>query len=107
MRRVFPDSVSLGVFVCRCCVARKSSDRTANRVLRLLTGDLEPKTGPLFMRIYPDSGDAGDDAPEARVERGLSFVDFFMRRPITDPGPPYIYFVERPSPRRLGANRLA
>ncbi|AEO61292.1 hypothetical protein MYCTH_2071661 [Thermothelomyces thermophilus ATCC 42464] len=48
------------------------------RLLRLLTGDLEPKTGPLFMRIYPDFRDVEDDTPEARVERGISLqVQFF------------------------------
>ncbi|KAK4130261.1 hypothetical protein BT67DRAFT_452495 [Trichocladium antarcticum] len=48
------------------------------RLLRLLTGDLEPKTGPLFMRLYPDTGDVGDDGPEARVERGISLqMQFF------------------------------
>ncbi len=47
-------------------------DNTTGRLFRLLTGDLEPKSGPLFMRIYSDSGEVGDDAPEARVERGSS-----------------------------------
>ncbi|KAL2195622.1 hypothetical protein P885DRAFT_40006 [Corynascus similis CBS 632.67] len=50
------------------------------RFLRLLTGDLEPKTGPLFMRLYPDSRDVDDDTPEARVERGISLqVQFFTQ----------------------------
>ncbi|KAL2166534.1 hypothetical protein VTG60DRAFT_2547 [Thermothelomyces hinnuleus] len=49
-------------------------------LLRLLTGDLEPKTGPLFMRIYPDFRDVEDDTPEARVERGISLqVQFFAQ----------------------------
>lgn len=44
---------------------------STRRLLRLLTGDLETKTAPLFMRIYPDSRDPhDDDAPGARVERG-------------------------------------
>lgn len=47
-------------------------DDMIGRLLRLLTGDLEPKSGPLFMRIYSDSGEVGDDAPEVRVERGSS-----------------------------------
>ncbi|KXX73301.1 Conidial development protein fluffy [Madurella mycetomatis] len=48
------------------------------RALRLLTGDLEPKTGPLFMRLHPDLGDQGEDSPEARVERGISLqMQFF------------------------------
>ncbi|KAK3900155.1 hypothetical protein C8A05DRAFT_17504 [Staphylotrichum tortipilum] len=52
---------------------------TLLRMLRLLTRDLEPKTGPLFMRLYPDAGDVGDDTPEARIERGISLqVQFFV-----------------------------
>ncbi|GAB1313681.1 C6-zinc finger TF, regulator of conidiation [Madurella fahalii] len=48
------------------------------RALRLLTGDLEPKTGPLFMRLHPDPRDHGEDSPEARVERGISLqMQFF------------------------------
>ncbi|KAL2256579.1 hypothetical protein VTK26DRAFT_1462 [Humicola hyalothermophila] len=48
------------------------------RGLRLLTGDLEPKTGPLFMRIHPEPEDKEEDAPQARVERGISLqMQFF------------------------------
>jgi hypothetical protein len=47
-----------------------------DRIMRLLTGRLEPKAGPLFMRLEPDSGDLGEDAPEARVERGLCKATF-------------------------------
>ena len=39
-------------------------------MLRLLTGRLEPKTGPLFMKLRPDPEESGDDAPHIRVERG-------------------------------------
>lgn len=41
------------------------------KVLRLLTGRLEPNTGPLFMRLQLDSGDLGEDSPEVRVKRGI------------------------------------
>ncbi|KAK0651045.1 hypothetical protein B0T16DRAFT_403071 [Cercophora newfieldiana] len=45
---------------------------TLMRMLRLLTGRLEPKTGPLFMRLELGSEDGGQDTPEVRVERGIS-----------------------------------
>ncbi|KAK0723296.1 hypothetical protein B0T26DRAFT_257660 [Lasiosphaeria miniovina] len=49
------------------------------RILRLLAGDLEPKAGPLFMRLQPNSHDLGeDDAPQARVERGISLQMHFF-----------------------------
>ncbi|KAK4107507.1 hypothetical protein N656DRAFT_719960 [Canariomyces notabilis] len=52
------------------------------RALRLLTGDLEPKTGPLFMRLHPDSRDQGEDSPESRVERGIALqMQFFTELP--------------------------
>ncbi|KAK3314457.1 hypothetical protein B0H66DRAFT_481924 [Apodospora peruviana] len=48
------------------------------RVLRLLTGRLEPNTGPLFMKLQPECGDLGEDAPHVRVERGISLqMQFF------------------------------
>ncbi|KAK4142834.1 uncharacterized protein C8A04DRAFT_12936 [Dichotomopilus funicola] len=50
------------------------------RMLRLLSGDLEPRTGPLFMRMHPECEFAEDDTPEARLERGISLqVDFFAQ----------------------------
>ncbi|KAK4148811.1 hypothetical protein C8A00DRAFT_19422 [Chaetomidium leptoderma] len=64
------------------------------RVLRLLTGDLEPKTGPLFMRMYPDTGHVGDDNPEARVERGISLqVRFFTELQYCPPLARFIFEV--------------
>ncbi|KAK5651955.1 hypothetical protein OQA88_11497 [Cercophora sp. LCS_1] len=45
---------------------------TLMRLLRLLTGRLEPNTGPLFMRLQPNSGEFGEDAPGARIERGIA-----------------------------------
>ncbi|KAK4159697.1 putative conidial development protein fluffy [Cladorrhinum sp. PSN259] len=48
------------------------------RFLRLLTGDLEPKTGPLFIRLHPETGEMGEDAPQARVERGIALQTQFF-----------------------------
>ncbi|KAG7285617.1 hypothetical protein NEMBOFW57_010246 [Staphylotrichum longicolle] len=53
------------------------------RLFRLLTGDLEPKSGPLFMRICSGSGEVGDDAPEARVERVQFFNELQHCPPLT------------------------
>ncbi|KAL2018978.1 hypothetical protein VTK56DRAFT_10203 [Thermocarpiscus australiensis] len=64
------------------------------RALRLLTGDLEPKTGPLFMRLHPYSKDQGEDAPEARVERGISLqVQFFAELRFCPPLARFIFEV--------------
>lgn len=46
------------------------TDRTG-RLLRLLTGRLEPNAGPLFMRLQGDGGDWGEDEPKLRLERGM------------------------------------
>ncbi|KAK4221780.1 putative conidial development protein fluffy [Podospora fimiseda] len=48
------------------------------RFLRLLTGDLESKTGPLFIRLHPDTGVMGEDTPQARVERGIALQSQFF-----------------------------
>jgi hypothetical protein len=39
-------------------------------MFRLLTGRLSTQTGPLFMRLAEATGDASEETPEARVERG-------------------------------------
>ncbi|KAL2131767.1 hypothetical protein VTI74DRAFT_4617 [Chaetomium olivicolor] len=67
---------------------------TLVRHLRLLTRDLEPITGPIFMRISPNSGDMGDDAPEARVERGISVqMHFFSQLQYCPPLARFIFEV--------------
>ncbi|KAK3988987.1 putative conidial development protein fluffy [Cladorrhinum sp. PSN332] len=64
------------------------------RFLRLLTGDLEPKTGPLFIRLHPDTGEMGEDAPQARVERGIALqTQFFADLRYCPPLPRFIFEV--------------
>ncbi|KAK4183792.1 putative conidial development protein fluffy [Podospora australis] len=48
------------------------------RFVRLLTGDLEPKSGPLFIRLHPDPSDTSEDTPETRVERGIALQTRFF-----------------------------
>ncbi|KAK1828974.1 hypothetical protein QBC39DRAFT_264138 [Podospora conica] len=59
---------------------------TVMRLLRLLTGRLEPNAGPLFMRLQPDGDDLGEDAPKLRLERGISLqMQFFAELPACPP----------------------
>ena len=64
------------------------------RLLRLLTGRLEPNTGPLFMKLRPESGDLGEDAPEMRVERGISLqMQFFAELQYCPPVARFVFEV--------------
>ncbi|KAK3684072.1 putative C6-zinc finger TF, regulator of conidiation [Podospora appendiculata] len=67
---------------------------TVIRNLRLLTGRLEPKTGPLFMQLQLDSGDLGDDGPQVRVERGIALqMKFFAELHYCPPLAKFIFEV--------------
>ncbi|KAK1761531.1 hypothetical protein QBC47DRAFT_291246 [Echria macrotheca] len=67
---------------------------TLMRILRLLTGRLEPNTGPLFMRLDPEAGDSGDDAPEVRIERGISLqMRFFAELHLCPPLARFVFEV--------------
>ncbi|KAK0736071.1 hypothetical protein B0T21DRAFT_289465 [Apiosordaria backusii] len=48
------------------------------RFFRLLTGDLEPKAGPLFIRLQPDPASVDEDTPQTRVERGIALQTQFF-----------------------------
>ncbi|KAK3387881.1 putative C6-zinc finger TF, regulator of conidiation [Podospora didyma] len=64
------------------------------RVLQLLTGHLEPKAGPLFMRLQPHSPYMGEDSPEARVERGIALqMQFFAELQYCPPLTRFIFEV--------------
>ncbi|KAK4038898.1 hypothetical protein C8A01DRAFT_47538 [Parachaetomium inaequale] len=64
------------------------------RLFGLLAGDLEPKTGPLFMRIHPDSSAVGDEGPQARIERGVSLqMEFFTQLQYCPPLARFIFEV--------------
>ncbi|KAK0614888.1 hypothetical protein B0T17DRAFT_371073 [Bombardia bombarda] len=48
------------------------------RLLQLLTGRLEHKTGPLFMKLQEDSADLGDEPPQVRIDRGIALQGQFF-----------------------------
>ncbi|KAK4455352.1 hypothetical protein QBC34DRAFT_288582 [Podospora aff. communis PSN243] len=67
---------------------------TMMRMLRLLAGQVEPSTGPLFMRLQSGSGDAGQDAPGVRLERGISLqMRFFSELQFCPPVARFVFEV--------------
>ncbi|VBB83594.1 Putative Conidial development protein fluffy [Podospora comata] len=64
------------------------------RFLRLLTGDLEPKVGPLFIRLQPNPASLDEDTPQTRVERGIALqTQFFAELRFCPPSSRFIFEV--------------
>ncbi|KAM7199723.1 hypothetical protein V8F20_005593 [Naviculisporaceae sp. PSN 640] len=64
------------------------------RILRLATGRLEPNTGPLFMKLQLDPQTQPDDAPEVRLERGISLqMQFFAELQYCHPIAKFVFEV--------------
>ncbi|KAK0668734.1 putative conidial development protein fluffy [Cercophora samala] len=64
------------------------------RFLRLLTGDLEPKVGPLFIRLQPNPGSVDEDTPQTRVERGIALqTQFFAELRFCPPSSRFVFEV--------------
>ncbi|KAK4180706.1 putative conidial development protein fluffy [Triangularia setosa] len=65
------------------------------RFLRLLTGDLEPKAGPLFIRLHPGPpASVDEDTPQTRVERGIALqTQFFAELRFCPPSSRFVFEV--------------
>ncbi|KAK4198639.1 putative conidial development protein fluffy [Triangularia verruculosa] len=75
------------------------------RFLRLLTGDLEPKAGPLFIRLQSNPVGLDEDTPQTRVERGIALqTQFFAELRFCPPSSRFVFEVTETSHTFLSYN---